>query len=180
MTYVAPPTFTPATTAAAADVQVLSDDIAYLKAFADAQAGSGVSLLQGSSTSIPTATYTTLSFASAPVDVGGWWSSGPSIVVPTGLVPPGYTGVVVEVQAAARFDANGTGSRAIQVLLNGSVVEVPFSTSAISGETTPVGVTAWAVCVDGDVLTVQVYQSSGGALNCNHVNVHAKRVMPIP
>jgi len=180
MAYVTPPTFVASAVLAAADLNIVSDDVAYLKAFADAQAGSGVSLLKGTSVSCTTATFTTIAWVSSPIDIGGWWTSGTNIVVPTGLVPPGYTSVAVEVQAAARFDSNGTGSRAIQVLLNGTVVEVPFSTSAITGDTTPVGVTVWADCVDGDVITVQVYQSSGGALNCNHCNAHVKRIMPIP
>lgn len=180
MAFVTPPVFVPGTALAAADLNVLGDDINYLKAFADAEAGAGVSLLRGTNLSVVSATYTDIPWVSAPIDITGWWTSGANITVPTGLVPPGYTSVAIEIQASARFDANGTGSRGIEVLLNGSVVEVPFSTSAISGETTPVAVTVWANCLDGDVLKIAVYQSSGGNLNCNHANAHVKRLFPIP
>lgn len=180
MTYATPPVFVAGMTLPAADLNVVGDDVAYLKAFADAQAGAGVSLLRGTNLSVVTATYTDMPWVSAPIDITGWWTSGASITVPAGLVPPGYSSVAVEIQASARFDANGTGSRGIEVLLNGGVVEVPFSTSAITGETTPVAVTVWADCVDGDVLKIAVYQSSGGNLNCNHANAHIKRLFPIP
>jgi hypothetical protein len=180
MAFVTPPAFVADTALPASDLNVLSDDISYLKAFADAQAGAGVSLLRGTNLSVVTATYTDMPWVSAPIDITGWWTSGANITVPAGLVPPGYSSVAIEIQASARFDANGTGSRGIEVLLNGSVVEVPFSTSAITGETTPVSVTVWADCVDGDVLKIAVYQSSGANLNCNHANAHVKRLFPIP
>lgn len=180
MAFVTPPVFVAGTALAAADLNVLGDDLNYLDAFANAQAGAGVSLLRGTSLSVVTATYTDVPWASAPIDITGWWTTGTDITVPSGLVPPGYSSVAVEIQAAARFDANGTGSRGIEVLLNGGVVEVPFSTSAIAGETTPVAVTVWPRCVDGDVIKIAVYQSSGGTLNCNHANAHIKRLFPIP
>lgn len=180
MAYVTPPTFVAGTAAVAADVNVLSNDISYLKAFADAQAGAGVALVRTTNLSVVTATWTDIPWVSASVDITGWWTSGTDITVPAGLVPPGYTSVVVEIEARARFDQNGTGARQIQVLLNGGVVEIPFATSGITGETTPVAITVWAGCVDGDVLKVQVYQNSGGNLNCNHANAHVKRLFPIP
>ena len=180
MAYVDPPVFVPDTACAASDLNILSADIAFMEAQILADAGCGVSLLRGTNVSCTTATWTTISWVSAPIDVGGWWTSGTDIVVPSGLVPAGYSAIAVEIQTAARFDANGTGTREIQVLQNGSAVEVPFSTSAITGDTTPVGATVWASCVAGDVLTIQVYQNSGGNLNCNHANAHVKRIFPIP
>lgn len=180
MAYVTPPTFGADTALPASDLNVLSDDISYLKAFADAQAGSGVSLLRTTNLSVVTASWTDIPWGSAPIDITGWWTSGTDITVPSGLVPPGYTSVVIEIETRARFDQNGTGARQIQVMLNGGLVEIPFATSGITGETTPVAITVWADCVDGDVLTVQVYQNSGGNLNCNHAVAHVKRIFPIP
>ena len=176
MSYVAPPTFTAATTAAAADVQVLSDDIAWLKAFADAQAGSGVSLLKGTSTSIATATYTTLSWVSAPVDITGWWTSGTDIVVPAGAIPAGATTIGIHIDAMVKFAANASGARQLRMLNNGTAFWTGGA-AAIDGSNTMLltGGTVTTVAA-ADVITIEANQSSGGSLNVTEARVAVARL----
>lgn len=177
MAYATPPTFVSGDVLTAAQLNVLSDDITYLKSQADTLAFCGVSLIKNSAQSIPDTSWTDIVWASTPVETGGnWWTSGSSVTVPTGAVPPGYTSVVLEVSLQVRFDANGTGSRAIQVMLDGSTVEWSFWTSAISGENTPLQQIVWVVATAGQVITGAVYQSSGGSLNASTMAMHIKRV----
>lgn len=177
MAYTTPPTFVSGDVLTAAQLNVVSDDVTYLKAALDAQSFCGVALTRTSSQSIPDNSWTNVSWASANVETGGnWWTSGTDITVPTGAIPPGYTSAVLEVTFQARFDANGTGVRAIKVFLDGSTVEQSFYTSAISGETTAVSTTVWAVATSGQVITGAVIQNSGGSLDVTHLSIHVKRV----
>ena len=176
MAYADPGTFTSGTVGTAAEMNVIADDVRYLKAASDLAALAGVSLARTSSQSIPNSSSTAISWSAANLDVGGWWTSGATFTVPVGTVPAGYTSAVVEIQASARFDVNSAGARTIEVTQNGTVVEQSFTTSGLPSDTTPVAVTVWAEVVDGDALQVLVVQSSGGALNCSHASVHARRV----
>lgn len=176
MAYVDPGSFSPGDTLTASEVNVWADDIRYLKAAADSVAFDGVSLLRSSAQSIPNNTLTSISWSSAPLDVSGWWTSGTDMTVPAGAVPSGYTNAILEISAYARFVSNGTGTRSIAVIQNGSTVEAGISVSAITGDTTQVGGTWWAVVAVGDVLDIQVKQTSGGALNADFATCHAKRI----
>ena len=176
MAYVTPPTFVATDTLTAAQLNILGDDILYLKAAIDAMAFTGVALSRTTNLSCTTATWTDVSWDSATIDTSSFWSSGTDITVPASAIPAGSTNVVFMVQVQVRFAANGTGSRAIQVLKNGSTVERARYLSAITGETTEVDTFVWAVSVAAaDVLKLQVYQTSGGALIANSISMHAWR-----
>src|SRR5258708_7100338 len=103
MSYVTPPTFVSAATLAAADLNILSEDIADLDARARAGAFQGVALVRSAAQSISASADTAISFVTAPVDEGSWWTSGTDVVVPSGAIPPGSSQIAVEISAAARF-----------------------------------------------------------------------------
>lgn len=176
MAYVDPGSFASGAILTASEMQVIADDVRYLKTATDGNTFAGVSLLATSGQSIASGSYVDVTWGSAPIDVGAAWSTGASITVPASWIPSGYTQAIVEAQFQARFAANGTGTRQIQLVQNGTVVEDAYSTSAISGETTTVLNTVWAICAAGDVLKVQVQQNSGGALVINYQTAHIKRV----
>src|SRR6478609_8306921 len=122
MAYVTPPTFTASTTSTAADVNILGDDIVYLKARSDALIFSGVRVdRNGSNQSIPDSTWTAVSFTREIIDQGGWIAvTSTTITVPAGAIPAGYTTVIVDADMYATFAANTTGIRKARVLRNGS------------------------------------------------------------
>jgi|SRR5712671_2028551 len=178
MSYTTPPTVAPATTATAAEFNILGDDIIDLDARAKQTAFKGVSLLRSSAQSVADNTLTSISWASASLDVGGWWSSGTNIVVPAGAIPAGYTTIYVEVMGQARAASNGTGTRSITFLLNGGTIEIGRSTSALTGDTTTLDHTVWAEVAAADVIVMQVKQNSGGALNFDYLTLKVKRLGP--
>ena len=166
MSYTTPPTFTAGTVLTAANLNILGDDIVYLKGITDGVTFSGYKIDRSGagSQSIPDATDTDVTFTTEVFDSGGWWSSGATSTVPAGAIPSGYTTVAVMFIALVRFVANGTGGRKILILKNGSEVD-SVNYSAISGDTTTVTLTGFTTCVAADTFKMQVRQSSGGALN---------------
>lgn len=180
MAYVAPPVFVDGAALTAAELNVMGDDLNDLDARVNAQAGSGVALNRTTALNIVTATWTDIPWDTAVVDTTGWWTSGANVTVPAGVVPPGYSTVVIEIELTARFDANNVGNRAVRVLQNGSVVEFYRSASAINGDTTTVSALVWAICVDGDVLKGQVEQTRGANLDVTQMAMHVKRLWAIP
>lgn len=177
MAYVDPGTFVAAAALTAAQMNVIGDDIRYLKAKADINTFEGIALARTTNQSIATATWTAISWSSASIMVGGtWWTSGATITVPAGTVPSGYTSAILEISASARFDVNGTGVRFIDVTVNGAEVEQSYATSGLASDTTPVQIIVWAQVADGDTIQVRVDQNSGGALNCSHGVAHIKRI----
>lgn len=163
MTWSTPPTFTTATTATAADVQVLSDDLTYLKAAADGVAFSGCQLTRSATQSIPVSTYTQVSWDTETTDVGGWHSSGANITVPSGAVPAGYSTIMVLVTVAVSW-AVGDYTRWLRVLVNGTSKALVVQ-SAVSGETMGQAITTFVPVASGDIITVEVKQSTAGALD---------------
>ena len=176
MAYVDPGTFASSGVLTAAEMNVVGDDLRYLKAMSDGTLFAGVSLLRTTTQSIPDSTYTDVSWSSSPIDVAGWWTSGATVTVPSAVIPPGYTTAYLEVNATARFNANGTGSRGIVVLQNGGTVEAASFTSGLPSDTTPVAITVWIAAAAADAIRVQVYQSSGAALLVNQCSLHLKRI----
>src|SRR5690349_21481646 len=109
MAYTTPPTFVADDPLAAADLNILGDDIAYLKAIADGVGFSGTRVTRAASTSISNNTDSAITFTAEPTDVGGWFSSGTNVVVPAGAIPAGYTTIAVDVIGQTSWTANGTG-----------------------------------------------------------------------
>ncbi len=179
MAYVAPPNFVSGAVLTEANLDVLSDDIAYLYGTATAQAMSGTQVTRTASTNLANASETAITWTAEVFDEGNWWTSGTNIVVPAAAIPSGYTTIMLLVAARVRFAANGTGLRYIRALKNGT----PFgyaSTSAITGETTdlPMGLEFEPVVV-GDIITVNLYQNSGGVLAYTQAQATIARFAPI-
>lgn len=177
MAYVTPPTFVSGDTLTAAQLNILGDDIVYLKAAIDAMAFTAVSLSRTTNLTVATSTWTDVSWDSASIDTSSFWSSGASVTVPASAIPSGATNVVFAAQVQVRFAANGTGSRAVQVLKNGSTVERARYLSGIMGETTEVDTFVWSGSMAAsDVFKLQVYQSSGGNLVANSISAKFWRI----
>lgn len=178
MAYVDPPTFVGEDTLTAAQLNVLSDDIRSIHAQTIANTFNGVAVLRTADLTLTNNVSTAVSWASAPLDTDGWWSTGTDIIVPLGAVPPGYSSISVSVQGHARFAANGTGSRSIRFLINGSVVDGSyFVLTGISGEQMTVTSQAWiAQAVDGDVITMEIKQTSGGSLVADLLTGYVNRL----
>lgn len=111
----------------------------------------GNQLINNSSNTL--ATFTTL----LNDDLGYWDNSG------TFTVPPGGSGWY-HITGMAAFAANSTGSRAINLLRNGTRIATVFTANN--------GSSAWredcdteTELEDGDTVQMQVFQNSGGALN---------------
>lgn len=179
MAYTAPPTFVASDPLAAAELNVLSDDISFLYARSEGTTYSGCSVQKASgTTSVPHDTETALAFASEYLDIGAWWSSGTDVIVPAGAVPSGYTQIAVDIYARCRFAANGTGTRALIVYVNGTSIASP-NISAISGETMTMVYPEVAIVEAGDVITLGVKQTSGGALDVSNYRLTVQRRGPV-
>ena len=120
MAYVTPPTFTPASELAADDLNILGDDIVYLKAQADMAVLSGVRAARTTTQSIPDATPTEIIFTAETFDQGGWIAvTATTATVPSSAIPPGFTVVALDVRIGVNFAANATGYRKATVMQNG-------------------------------------------------------------
>ncbi len=169
MSWTTPPTFLSGAILTAAEQNILSDDLSYLKAQTDSTATQRVYLTRTANLSLTTGVYTAIPWGSAVYDLGGWWTSGTNIVVPAGAIPAGFTTSAIDVWAKARFASNNAGVRFLRVLLNGTVQGVGDSTGAVNGDTTDMSTFSSMVAAAGDIITVQVAQSSGGSLNATQM-----------
>jgi hypothetical protein len=177
MAYVDPPNFVSATTATAADANILSEDIRFLKGITDGVGFSGAQVSRTSAQSIADATDTDITFQAEAWDYGGWWTSGTDVIVPAGAVPAGYTSIATMFVARLRFVTEAAGGRIIKVNVNGSTVGMA-SVPGLSGDQTDVSVTCFAVVEAADVITLVARQNSGGALNCDVANLTVVRYSP--
>lgn len=178
MAYVAPPNFVSGAVLTEANLDILSDDIAYLYGIANAQAFSGCQVTRAASTNIADATTTPITWTAETFDLGSWWASGTNIVVPAAAIPAGYTTVMVMVSARDRWAASGTGARTLSVAKNGSAFGA-VTTSGIAGETLDQSVIEFTSAVVGDIFTVTVAQSSGGVLAVSNTVATVCRFAPL-
>lgn len=153
------------------------DNLNYLKGITDGVTFSGTQVTRTAATSTTTATYYAVVWSAEVFDYGGWWASGTNIVVPAGAIPSGYTTIALLISARTRWAANGTGSRRLRILKNGSEIDA-VSVSAITGDTTEVALVSFVTAVAADVITVESYQSSGGALNISSSQISVVRFAP--
>lgn len=172
MAYTTPPTFADGTDLPASDLNILGDDIAYLKAIADGVTFSGVQLRRTSTQSITSGSYQAVTWQSESggFDIGSWWSSGTDIVVPAGAIPSGSTTIACLVLTSTNFASNATGTRFLQVLVNGTVTENRAVTGIGGGDVTPIALQDVVVVAAGDVITAEVDQSSGSTLTISGTN----------
>lgn len=177
MAWTTPPTWNSGDTLAASDLQIVSDDLTYLKGVTDGVTASGCTVSRATNQSINDSTTTSITFLIEDMDLGGWWSSGTDIVVPAGAIPAGFTTILVHIIGDIQFAANGTGYRAVSIYINGSLLGTRNS-SAVSGETTSVGIDRYAVVAAADVITIRATQTSGGALNATKITASVVRHAP--
>lgn len=156
----------------------LTDNIEYLKGVSDGLTFSGVTLTRVAATSIPDAATTDISWVTESEDSGGWWSSGASITVPAGAIPSGFTTIKLLVTARATWDNNGTGVRKLLLTNNGTSFAAPVI-AGITGEDIGQDVTDFVSVVSGDVIKLQVYQNSGGALDISNLRINVVRFAPV-
>lgn len=166
MAWVTPPTETAGAVLAAADLNVIRDDLTYLKAQTDLAVFSGFGVdRNGATQSIPNATWTLITFTREGYDAGGWIAvSSDTATLPAGAIPAGYTTVIVDARMVVTFAANAVGIRKAQIVRTGATF-VTNAYSAASADTTDLIGSALTTAVSGDTFQLQVYQSSGGALN---------------
>jgi len=122
----------------------------------------GASVYNSTNQSIPNASLTALSFNSEYFDVGGYHSTSTNtdrLTIPTGRA--GYYTVLVQIS----WGINTTGRRTVRLLKNGS-------TQLFSGDVFANSVSAvsnyinWTgYLAEGDYISLQGYQTSGGNLD---------------
>ena len=165
MAYTTPPTFVSSTTATAADVNILGDDIVYLKAQTDQAVFSGFYANRSTNQSIPDSTDTDVTLTTESWDQGGWIAvSATTATVPASAIPAGYTNVIVDIRCAAHFAGSAVGAR--RLIINKSGTQ--FASQAIDAPGTSSLSVAFSTLIDaaaGDTFRIQVWQDSGGALN---------------
>lgn len=177
MAYVTPPTFVSGTTATAADINILGADIVYLKGQTDSIQTSAVKVNRTSAQSIPDNTWTPVVWNNQIGDIGNWWTSGTNLVVPSDF-PAGVTDYLAILPLIAKFDVNATGNRGARTLLNGSVVD-QITLSAAAGDPTVISFTStMSTIAQTDIITMEVFQTSGGALDLTGVVITAIRLFP--
>ena len=179
MSFTTPPTFVAGDPLAAADLNILGDDIDYLYALAQGTLASGVQITRTATQSISTSSSTDVSFSAEVWDLGGWWSSGTTVTVPAGAIPSGFTTIIVHCEAEVRWAANATGARAMTFYKNGSAVDPGRRFAAVGGgDSTDIGFGRYISVAAGDTITLRVYQNSGSSLNVSNVVMSIMRHAP--
>lgn len=179
MAWTDPPTFASGGTVTAADLNILGDDLLYLKGITDGVVVSGVQVTRAAAQSLTTSTSTTISFSAESFDYGGWWSSGTAITVPAGAIPDSFTTIIVHFEAEVRVEANSTGARALTIYKNGSEVLPGRRIAAVGGgDSTDFGISRYVSVAAGDVLSLRAYQNSGSTLDISNVVTTVMRYVP--
>lgn len=166
MSWTDPPTWTAATLTSSQMNQYVSANLTYLKGIADGLTFSGVQLRRTATQSISSGAWEEVTWQteSGGFDYGSWWASGTDVIVPSGAIPAGYTTIACQVIARTNFAANATGWRGVRILVNGTYTEKAAG-NGLSGDVTEVSAFDFVVVGAGDIITTEVYQNSGGALN---------------
>ena len=179
MSYTTPPTFVSGDALTAAQLNILGDDIVYLKSISDGTTFSGVKLRRSTNQSIADSTDTDVTWLTEVEDFGGWWSSGATITVPAGAIPSGYTRIAIHFDVRLKYASSSTGNRRATILVNGSSVAQRTYGGLGGGDSTDVPVGIWTPVASGDTIKVQAYQTSGGSLNLTEANIDIYRIAPL-
>ena len=155
MAYSTPPNFTAGTPLAEGDLDILSDDIAFLANPPKCRIYNSANL------SIPHNTATTLTFNSERQDTDTMHSTS----VNTGRITMNTAGFYI-VGISLEFASNATGTRRVDVSVGATVIASEID-SAVSGDVTRKVVSTGYQFAAGDYVTFIVTQTSGGALNVN-------------
>ena len=177
MAYTAPPTFVAGDPLAAAELNVLGDDIKYLYAATEGLTFSGCSVTRAADTSIPDTTETAITFTAEGYDYGAWWASGPDVVVPAGAIPAGFTTIAVQVIGRTKFAGDNLGFRQLAITLNGTAY-VGSNVDAVDGGDTEIVVADFAMVAAGDTIGVSIYQTAGHAINVAGTKLTVVRFAP--
>ncbi len=179
MAYVTPPTFTAATTATAADVNILGDDIKYLKAQTDLAVFSGMFAKRTTNQSISDSTDSDVTLTTEVWDNGGWIAvSATTATLPAGAIPAGFTTVAIDIRAAALFAGNTVGARRLIINQSGTQIYSKAIEATGTGGLTVDFSILWPA-VAGDTFKLQVWQNSGGALNLSSAYLSLSVYRPI-
>lgn len=179
MAYTNPRTWATGDTISASALNTdLRDNMDYLKGLSEGAVFSGVALTRVAATSIADSTDTDITWASETEDIGGWWSSGVSVTVPSGAIPTGFTNIKLLVVARTLWDNNATGVRKLILLKNGTQFAAVV-TAGITGVDLAQQITDFVTVASGDTVKLQVYQSSGGALECSETKITVVRFAPV-
>lgn len=120
--------------------------------------------------SIPNNAYTAVSFDTTPLDrMGGATGTATQIVIKK-------AGVYSLVGQAA-FATSGTGVRAARLLKSGPALLAKATFGATAGGALSFPITAIEWCEPGDIITLELFQDSGGALNTTADDVFLKAVL---
>jgi hypothetical protein len=85
--------------------------------------------------------------------------------VPAGAIPSGSTTLLLSCQIQLYWAGNVTGVRSVRFLKNGAEFASDGDSTATAGNLGQVKVAPDVDAVAGDTITIEVFQSSGGALN---------------
>lgn len=177
MAYTPMKTWTSETLTSSDMTTYLTDNIEYLYGQVSGLTASACDIRRAATQSIADTTATNIGFDTESLDIGGWWSSGSVITVPSGAVPSGSTAVLVMVRGRISYSSNGTGNRRIRVLKNGSSF-ASMTVDAVVGGDTDYFIVDFETVTSGDELTLEAYQTSGGNLNVTEANLAVVRLFP--
>jgi hypothetical protein len=177
MAYTAPPTFVSGDPLTAAEMNVLGDDIAYLYGVNQGLTFSGTMVSRAAATSIPNGSWTAITFSAETFDYGAWWGSGATVIVPAGAIPSGFTTIALLIIARTKFAGDNAGFRGIAVQQNGSDL-IGSTVGAVDGGDTEIVVTGFTVAEAADTIGLNLYQTSGAALNAAGTTLTVVRYAP--
>jgi len=161
--------------AAAADLNTLGDDIAYLYSLVQGTTFSGVQLTRTTDQTLATGAGEYVSWNSQIFDFGGWWSTGTAITVPAGAIPDGFTRIAILVFGRIKFESDDTGARRIQVHVNGTSVGSRTVGSLTGGDPTDIQISEVTTVEAGDIVKLEGYHTAGHNLNLSACDISVLR-----
>ena len=145
------------TLADAVDVALKAEETARIAA--DAKIGTpSVDVIANAVQSLANATEVTITYNTAISNPDGMWSSGGNITIPTG------GGGLYAINLGFSYAGNATGARIVLIKVNGTTVRSWTVTTGSAAAFTGM-LPYWRRLSAADVVTMALYQSSGGSLN---------------
>lgn len=165
MAWTTPKTWAALSTLTATDLNThLRDNLNYLKGIVESVPFSGAQASYSGSLNVANNVSTNVTFNSEQFDYGGWFTaSNTKVIIPATAIPTGYTSIGIMAVGVSRWStSNGSGSRYIRLLKNGST----FGGLSMTGitDTQEMSVTDFTTGVAGDYFELQIVQTSGGSL----------------